>query len=53
MADLAAKAEFYLEHEEERLAIAESGSRKVREVFSLEKRAAEMWETVEKDMLQT
>lgn len=53
MADLAAKAEYYLEHEEERLAIAESGSRKVREVFSLEKRAAEMWETVEKDMLQT
>lgn len=46
MADLAAKAEYYLDHEEERAAIAENGSRKVREEFDLEKKAAQMWEAV-------
>lgn len=46
MADLAAKAEYYLSHEEQRLAIAENGSRKVREEFDLDKRTAQMWEAV-------
>ena len=46
MADLAAKAEYYLGHEEERIAIAENGSRKVREGFDLKKRVAQMWEVV-------
>lgn len=46
MADLAAKAEYYLDHEEARIAIAENGSRKVREEFDLKKRVAEMWEVV-------
>lgn len=47
MADLAAKAEYYLNREEERLAIAENGNRKVREEFALEKRIAEMWNQCE------
>lgn len=46
MADLAAKVEYYLNHEEERRAIAENGNRKVREEFDLEKRVAQMWEKV-------
>ncbi|MDE5907480.1 MAG: glycosyltransferase [Lachnospiraceae bacterium] len=46
MADLVAKAEYYLNHEKERIAIAENGSRKVREDFDLKKRAAQMWEAV-------
>ncbi|MBD5462806.1 MAG: glycosyltransferase [Lachnospiraceae bacterium] len=46
MADLAAKAEYYLGHEEERIAIAENGNRKVREGFDLKKRVAQMWEVV-------
>lgn len=46
MADLTAKAEYYLDHEEARIAIAENGSRKVREEFDLKKRVAEMWEVV-------
>ena len=46
MADLVAKAEYYLGHEEERIAIAENGNRKVREGFDLKKRVAQMWEVV-------
>ena len=46
MADLVAKADYYLNHEEERIAIAEHGNRKVREEFDLKKRVAGMWEAV-------
>lgn len=46
MADLAAKAEYYLTHEEERLAIAKNGNRKVREEFDLQKKAVWMWKEV-------
>ncbi len=52
MADLAAKVEYYLSHEEERLAIAENGNRKARDAFSLEKRVAQMWDAVEEDILK-
>lgn len=44
MADLAAKAEYYLNHEKERIAIAESGNRRVKEEFDLKKKALQMWE---------
>lgn len=46
MADLVAKADYYLNHEKERIAIAENGSRKVRQEFDLRKRVSLMWETV-------
>lgn len=46
MADLVAKAEYYLNHEEERIGIAENGSRKVSEEFDLIKRVSQMWEVV-------
>lgn len=46
IADLAAKAEYYLKHEEERTAIAQSGNRKVRDFFGLEQKVREMWELV-------
>lgn len=46
MADLAAKIEYYLSHEEERLTIARNGNQKVRECFDLGKCFAEMWETM-------
>ncbi len=41
--DLAAKAAYYLSHEEERARIAKNGYRKVMEEFSLEKRVREMF----------
>lgn len=44
LADLAAKAEYYLNHDEERLAIAQNGNRKVRECFDLGECVAKMWE---------
>jgi len=47
LADLAAKVEYYLNHEEERLAIAQNGNQKVRECFDLEKCVAEMWNAVD------
>lgn len=47
MADLAAKVEYYLTHEEERAAIAQDGNKKVREFFALRQRVEEMWKLVE------
>lgn len=44
--DLLSKAEYYLTHEEERLAIAENGYRKVCEEHSIEMRIHEMVEVV-------
>lgn len=46
LADLAAKAEYYLNHDRERKNIAENGNRKVRDCFDLEKRIVEMWDVV-------
>jgi len=46
MADLVAKTEYYLNHAEERIAIAEQGNEKVQKYFDLEKRVAEMFHIV-------
>jgi len=43
MEDLLAKADYYLDHEEERARIAKNGCRKVMEAFSLEKQVQEMF----------
>lgn len=42
MEDLARKVSYYLEHEEERLQIAENGYQKVKEKFNLDERTAQM-----------
>lgn len=47
IADLTAKAEYYLTHEEERFTIAQNGNKKVREFFALQQRVEEMWKLVE------
>lgn len=47
IADLVAKTEYYLAHEEERTAIAQNGNKKVREFFALQQRVEEMWKLVE------
>lgn len=49
MADLVVKVGYYLEHEEERRAIAERGNSKVRECFSLTKKVGEMWAMVQEE----
>ncbi len=49
MADLVAKVEYYLSHEEERKEIARKGNQKVKECFDLEKKAAEMWKIVQEE----
>lgn len=42
MADLMAKAEYYLSHDDERKIIAENGNRKVKEYFNLEQKMKEI-----------
>lgn len=49
MADLLAKTSYYLEHEEERKAIAEHGNCKVREHFGLTQKVREMWQMVQEE----
>lgn len=49
ISDLAAKTEYYLKHEEERAAIAQNGSKKVRELFELRQRVKEMWRIVDEE----
>lgn len=48
MADLAAKVDYYLEHEEERCRIAENGYRKVKEQFGLAERVDGMFSALGK-----
>lgn len=47
MEDLANKVDYYLDHEEERAAIAEAGNKKVREFFNLDEKLVRMLEFVE------
>lgn len=49
MEDMAAKIMYYLEHEGLRREIAENGRKKVRELFSFERRLNELFSIVEKD----
>ncbi len=49
ISDLVAKTEYYLTHEEERAAIAQSGNRKVREFFSLRQKVEEMWRILDEE----
>ena len=46
MADLVAKVEYYLKHDEEREAIAKNGNQKVKEYFNLEQKIIEILEEV-------
>lgn len=50
MEDMAQKAEWYLQNEEERAAVARAGCEKVRERFSLRERLSGIMATVEDDM---
>lgn len=49
MEDLEYKADYYLQHEEERKAIAEAGCKKVMELFDLKEKLSEMVEIVEEE----
>ncbi|MDE7224192.1 MAG: glycosyltransferase, partial [Acetatifactor sp.] len=49
MEDLVRKADWYLKHDEERVAIARAGCEKVREQFSMKDRLAYILETVEEN----
>ena len=49
MEDLAQKVDWYLEHDDERAAIARAGYEKVRKQFSMRDRLACILEIVERD----